>query len=715
MTTLHIVDENLILSDSTTDHLKKWGFYNKGMDYFLVAIFGSQSSGKSTLLNLLFDTPFEVMNEKSRQQTTKGLWMSPSTIQNVLVMDVEGTDGRERGEDQQMERKSALFSLAIAPIMIINMFEHDVGRFNGANYGLLKTVFEVNLQLFLQKDSPKTLLIFVIRDQGMTPLENLSRTLSEDMQKIWSEIPKPSKLESSKSQFLDFFDVKFVGLPHKVYRPEEFTQKVAEFREWFVNKENPNFALKQEYHKLIPADGFPKFTIDIWDKILNNRDLDLPTQRQLLAQYRCDEIAKEAYEHVAAFTKSHISEIEKGHMIETLGPNMLACRDKALESYVLQGNRYDEIIFEAVRKDLIEKINSSLFSLYSGQLRNLVKASSAIFSDNLNKLLSDRRTFAEACREASRNSVEYFNKHAIEMTLTETDWDFSARLEEIKGIINDETRLRKKKEIERIFENSKKFVKSNLVEPISLLLGKSEENMWAEIDNAIKQVFKNSVSVVEKENLGLDLSETELEEMNTNIITNINQLFIELLTNETSDTVMNSKLKKRFEKSFKYDEQQRPRIWKPTDDINFFFDKAKAESQKLLNLFEICQINNDIVNLESNSLISPRKKGDMWERFELEANALYQEAQRSTTQSVANIPPWFFILLVVLGWNEIWMVLTNPLYLILVVLIGVGAYVIYTLNLQQPVYQMTKTISMELAKVGKDVLVEKLKTNEKKD
>jgi hypothetical protein len=105
----------------------------------------------------------------------------------------------------------------------------------------------------------------------------------------------------------------------------------------------------------------------------------------------------------------------------------------------------------------------------------------------------------------------------------------------------------------------------------------------------------------------------------------------------------------------------------------------------------------------------------MWERFELEANALYQEAQRSTTQSVANIPPWFFILLVVLGWNEIWMVLTNPLYLILVVLIGVGAYVIYTLNLQQPVYQMTKTISMELAKVGKDVLVEKLKTNEKKD
>ena len=49
---------------------------------------------------------------------------------------------------QMMERKSALFSLATASILIVNMFESDVGRYNGANYGLLKTVFEVNLKLF---------------------------------------------------------------------------------------------------------------------------------------------------------------------------------------------------------------------------------------------------------------------------------------------------------------------------------------------------------------------------------------------------------------------------------------------------------------------------------------------------------------------------------------------------------------------------------------
>lgn len=67
---------------------------------------------------------------------------------NILVMDLEGTDGRERGEDKDFERKSAVFSLASSEILIINMWEYQIGWYNGANMGLLKTVFEVNLSLF---------------------------------------------------------------------------------------------------------------------------------------------------------------------------------------------------------------------------------------------------------------------------------------------------------------------------------------------------------------------------------------------------------------------------------------------------------------------------------------------------------------------------------------------------------------------------------------
>ncbi len=112
------------------------------------------------MLNHLFGTEFSVMSESDRRQTTKGIWMSKNKREaagsvkmadNILVMDVEGTDGRERGEDQDFERKSALFALATSEVLIVNIWEHQVGLYQGANMGLLKTVFEVNLQLF-QKD-----------------------------------------------------------------------------------------------------------------------------------------------------------------------------------------------------------------------------------------------------------------------------------------------------------------------------------------------------------------------------------------------------------------------------------------------------------------------------------------------------------------------------------------------------------------------------------
>lgn len=52
------------------------------------------------------------------------------------------------GLQQSFERKSSLFSLALAEILIINLWFQDIGRWDAANYGLLKTVFELNLQLF---------------------------------------------------------------------------------------------------------------------------------------------------------------------------------------------------------------------------------------------------------------------------------------------------------------------------------------------------------------------------------------------------------------------------------------------------------------------------------------------------------------------------------------------------------------------------------------
>lgn len=65
--------------------MRDWQLQDVGFNYDVVAVFGSQSTGKSsrfpsaneltrlgTLLNRLFGTKFDVMNENERRQTTKG-------------------------------------------------------------------------------------------------------------------------------------------------------------------------------------------------------------------------------------------------------------------------------------------------------------------------------------------------------------------------------------------------------------------------------------------------------------------------------------------------------------------------------------------------------------------------------------------------------------------------------------------------------------------
>lgn len=56
-----------------------------------------------TLLNLLFDTKFEILDsQRGRMQTTKGIWMAHNKPGNILVFDIEGTDSKERGEQRMV-------------------------------------------------------------------------------------------------------------------------------------------------------------------------------------------------------------------------------------------------------------------------------------------------------------------------------------------------------------------------------------------------------------------------------------------------------------------------------------------------------------------------------------------------------------------------------------------------------------------------------------
>ncbi|PPQ98784.1 hypothetical protein CVT24_003342 [Panaeolus cyanescens] len=717
---IQIVDEQKEFTAQLTPQLKKWGLHDVGFGYNIISVFGSQSTGKSTLLNRLFGTTFDVMDETKRQQTTKGIWMCRGKGTNVMVMDVEGTDGRERGEDQDFERKSALFSLASSEILIVNLWEHQVGLYQGANMGLLKTVFEVNLGLFGKQTSAdgtsgRTLLLFVIRDHiGVTPLANLEATLTADLNRIWEGLSKPTELKDKKLS--DYFDLAFTALPHKILAADKFEFEVQQLRKRFVDKSSPEYLFKPVYHKRIPADGVAFYMEGIWEQVQTNKDLDLPTQQELLAQFRCDEISAAALAEFNEQAKSQKRPVEAGKVIEGLGSMMRNWRKDALVRYDRDASRYHKGVYGRKRADLIGAIESTLSPLYLGQVKNLHKSCLVTFKKEMQDgLKGEEYNFADVVLKARQTCETTFANGAQEATIEDTDWsweDEMTLLQEEIGVVADQCR---KDETKKMINQIERNLKKTISEPVELYLNKPSKGMWDEILKAFREVLEKAETVYLAKAKSFNCTE---EENVTSLSSLRKRAWLALrakVDEQTSEQAFLTKLRNHFEEQFRYDENGVPRVWKPADDIDGAFKKAKDLTLELVPLysrispedeslqFSLPSESSDLLNegeefdFPSTLVIfSETKALDLTNKFRKDADAYYVEAKRSTVSSVAQIPFWMYGVLVVLGWNEAMAILFNPLYFTFLLLGLAGSYVIIQLGLVGPLFQVVKTVGGEI-------------------
>ncbi|OZJ03252.1 hypothetical protein BZG36_03508 [Bifiguratus adelaidae] len=717
---LQIVNEEQAFTADMPQYMAQWKLDQAGFNYNMVAVFGSQSTGKSTLLNRLFGTQFDVMDESRRQQTTKGIWISRGQGMNVLIMDVEGTDGRERGEDQDFERKSALFSLATSEVILVNLWEHQVGLYQGANMGLLKTVFEVNLQLFqAQKNQEKTLLLFVIRDHvGTTPLSNLQATLQTDLERIWYSLSKPEGLEDCK--ITDYFDFMYTTLPHKILMPEKFDDEVAKLRTRFTEPKDPNFVFQPNYSRRVPADGLHVYCSSIWEKIMSNKDLDLPTQQELLAQYRCDEIASAVLATFVGQFADLRRLLENGDVNADLGSIMSSARTEALKLFDKDASRYHPEVYKRKRQELLANANTQLFGYFSMQLRNAHKRAMQLFTDKLTTDLKGHSyNFVEVVKVTREKAIDYFVEVAKAIQLPETDWEFANEQQQLESEIEERAMEARTAELRKAEKQLEKQLERSIAEPISLALNQPSQDMW----HKVIVIFRNAIeggrdSLIQRAK-SFNSSNDELDVAVLSMERRSWKLLRKKVDEETADAMLLLKLRTRFEEQFRYDDQGLPRVWKPEDDIDGHFQRARSETLQLLPLFSHIALKDEdadfsIANDENFDfgatldILSEAKQREISTRFKRESDAFYLEAKRSVVATTAKVPYWVVVLLVVLGWNEFITIVTSPLYLMLFIIFGSTGYLIWGLNLTGPVMRVGHVVYNEGSRMIREKVTEGL-------
>lgn len=607
-------------------------------------------------------------------------------------MDVEGTDGRERGEDQEFERRSALFSIATSEIIIVNIWENMVGLYNGANMGLLKTVFEVNLQLFHHTDAPKTCLFFVIRDHiGTTSLDNLRAVLLESLNKIWSEVGKVDGHDSA--QISDFFDFQFAALPHKILQPEKFEVQVDKLRMRFTDKSDSEYVFNQKYHKNIPADGFHHYMQSIWMRIIENKDLDIPTQQQLLAQYRCDEIAAEISRKFSESISPYVLNVDSSRVCDDFN-KLGEIRSASLTNFGHEASRYHVDVYERKKQELLVKLNSLLNVLFVGQLRNLRKKAMDDFKYAAQQVIKDDSDkFAEFLVKAQSEAMQYFESSAKMSVLSDTDWSFDEEHRLFREDLEELSAKIRVDEMEKLVKRLLKSSQNQMNEQVMEELANCNKDMWPRILDTFVVLYAKLKHSFSAKISGFNSSEDEID---VHLHSLSEQLWSSVRTKlheETSDHVMQMRLKQCFEDRFRYDDDGLPRVWQRGQNIESFYLTAKEATEDLVSLFAKVPVpagaEYDLVRFDDDYdedaqaiiLLPSSKQRDLKDRLRRDADSIFTEVKRGAVASLSEIPKSIWILLLLFGFNEIYAALSfllfNPALLILLLIIGVVVGVLY--------------------------------------
>ena len=613
--------------------------------YRVVAVMGPQSSGKSTLMNHVFGTTFREMDhERGRSQTTRGVWLARASKPDstgatdanskqrpTLVMDLEGTDGRERGEDDTaFEKQTALFAMATADVLMVNMWCNDLGREVASGKPLLKVVFQVNLRLFTPR---KTTLLFVIRDKSRTPEDRLLETLREDLRRIWDGITKPERHESSS--FEDFFHLEFVALSHYEHAREGFVRDCEKMRRRFFVDEDTDVS-GNDVSAAVPASGLAVSLREAWRAVRENRDLDLPAHGVMVATVRCEEIARERLKKlvedgVAARVAKIAAEADDDARACGLGDKTREAIREHLEVYDEESKFFDETIAVAKRQTLKRALEEKLVPATETRLvrvaaRLAERARDALAAFSLKKkpnehsvessgfaavsdaALSDARehwravvTDASPYPEVS-NEVSNEVSTTSDVTVTESS-ESSSDSEEVFVRVVARCSAAFEKEMERVITSARadlvaettrdleRSMERSVGSAIASALDDTAADLWDGVNAVVASRHARHVASLASALAEIGgLAKNELDRLLMSASSKTHDAAEVKINELTSVRNVVSLMKRAFSRSFSKDSRGLPRAWRASDDVARANALAQKEAARVLALVAVSRL-----------------------------------------------------------------------------------------------------------------------------
>jgi len=705
----------------------------KGSDsqkYAIISIMGPQSSGKSTILNKLFGTRFDVMDHtRGRHQVTTGIWIgSCPKARDLMVLDLEGTDSAERKQNRSnFERQTSLMALTLSEVLIINMWASDIGRSTGMNVDTLRAILEANLRLFAPNS--KTLLLFLIREQcpdetqfGVTPAAELRSSIQRVVLDIWNSIDKPDNFGTT--QISDLFDIDFFFMPPLVYFRKEFDAKVTELYARFTSPSDPNYYFSKPWHfsKCVPPEGLSTWTRQIFGAITKDESLNIPDQQKLLSAYRCEHALNEAF---AVFTQktADVASAVKERFVEGFGSKLDAVIAECMAMYKATASKYDAE--EAAEKyaALVDKCETQIQFMFAFQYKHLEAAvmqrfeaqmSAALPNANSGKCVEDLNAVVGAVGESVRKFFSEKMKECMIDTDNKQFLDAERFWKETQERLREQTKMVQAEQWRLLQTEMEALADEHLLAHIGKLLRAPTQRLWSKVSLLrVKFVAEVVNPIVMAKLAKLMYDGATLKERQSEMRSASDELIVNRCKRHCKR--IDAVLKDVFAAHFAKDPRTGiPRTWDETVKLDEVFTTAKREAETVLEVSQQITLDADrALGLPEISLklLGVETVEEVRADFNRYADGEFRRAEALIRNAgligggILPTHPVTWAVFLFFAKDEIWSMLTNPLYLITFVLgaailvIGYQAHV-YGFDVQTIVMQMVqKTVGLVLGKL----------------
>lgn len=584
----------------------------------------------------------------------------------------------------------------------------------------------------------KTLLLFLIREQcpdenqfGVTPAAQLRHNIESVVMAIWNEIEKPDNF--GNTSITDLFDIDFYFMPPLVYYKEQFEAKVDALYERFTNSKDSKYYFHSNYHfsKCVPPEGLYTWTKQIFEAITKDESLNIPDQQKLLSAYRCEHALNEALDHFTAKTADIAEEVKEG-MVESFGARLDAVIAECAAMYKETANKYDKE--EAAEKytALVDKIETQIQFLFSFQYKHLEQKVMALFDSEMSAALPSAQSQANAVCVDDLNSVvqrvgstvRTFFSQQIKQCMISTDnerlLDTERFWKETQKRLREATKSIQLEQWQLLQKENEQLADEHLLAQIGHLLRTPTEDIWRRIGSLRieyhGQILENRIF----SKLGkLMYDEHKLKERRLEISNLSDSLIVNRCKKHCKR--MDGVLQDTFARYFSKDPMTGiPRTWDETVKLDEVFTTAKQKSLQILDMStEMVLAGNEDLHLHQIKLklLSADTADDIRTDFLRFADNEYRRAEgliRNANMLGGGILPshpvtWAIFLF--FAKDEIWSMLTNPLYLITFVL---GAAIL-VIGYQAHVYGFdVQTIVMQMASKAVNVVLFKLEEFQRK-